>query len=370
LFPVRFWDAISCWSLKAKAFFIDGSIFPFYTGHNYIFSHLSYPLYLPLSQTWIYIWIGEADQTLVKIIFPVFYAGLIYTAYYLLSKKLKKLSAVILAFILSATPIIIDHGYIEYTNLLFGTALLIGVWFLYLFLQEESNLYLKIIKKKRVFYGFEVYGIALTASLFFCIAAQVRSEGMIFLALFIAVLLGTRIRYLFDKIISKTGLVFSFALPSVACIVFLVPWLYLKKKLGLSFISTEWQSLLPGLTGSGGQQEMAGGQAVNLYFDFMESFNNISAEIAYSFSDSTRAFLGSSYGILWISLLTLFALKIKKMFRQFNWVFAVFFYSGLIMVFLSLGLVGEFAWSVDRYLLHIFPLAYFWVLSGLKNQPV
>jgi hypothetical protein len=102
----------------------------------------------------------------------------------------------------------------------------------------------------------------------------------------------------------------------------------------------------------------------------MESFKNISAEIAYSFSDSTRAFLGSSYGILWISLLTLFAMKIKKIFRQFNWVFAVFFYSGLIMVFLSLGLVGEFAWSVDRYLLHIFPLAYFWVLSGLKNQPV
>ena len=51
LFPIRFWDAISCWSLKAKAFFIDKNIFTFYLDHDYGFAHNSYPVYLPLIQT-------------------------------------------------------------------------------------------------------------------------------------------------------------------------------------------------------------------------------------------------------------------------------------------------------------------------------
>jgi len=54
LFPIRFWDAVSCWSLKGVAFFIDGSMNTFYQQHSYDFSHLSYPVYLPLIQTWIY----------------------------------------------------------------------------------------------------------------------------------------------------------------------------------------------------------------------------------------------------------------------------------------------------------------------------
>jgi hypothetical protein len=43
LFPIRFWDAISCWSLKGKAFFLDSIISSFYTVHDYGFSHTSYP---------------------------------------------------------------------------------------------------------------------------------------------------------------------------------------------------------------------------------------------------------------------------------------------------------------------------------------
>ncbi|MBE3095113.1 MAG: hypothetical protein IMZ52_08790, partial [Actinobacteria bacterium] len=45
LFPIRFWDAIACWSLKGRAFFIDASIMPFFRSHDYQFAHLSYPLY-------------------------------------------------------------------------------------------------------------------------------------------------------------------------------------------------------------------------------------------------------------------------------------------------------------------------------------
>ncbi|MDZ7836921.1 MAG: hypothetical protein U5N58_02665 [Actinomycetota bacterium] len=72
LFPIRFWDAIACWSLKAKAFFIDSDIFTYFTQHGYDFSHNSYPLYVSLLQAWIYTWIGRVDETLVRLYSPCF----------------------------------------------------------------------------------------------------------------------------------------------------------------------------------------------------------------------------------------------------------------------------------------------------------
>ena len=92
IFPIRFWDAISCWSLKGKAFFIDGIINNFYTGHDYGFSHLSYPLYLPLIQTWLLSWMGEINENILKIIFPVFYSSLLFSLYYLFRQRLGKAS--------------------------------------------------------------------------------------------------------------------------------------------------------------------------------------------------------------------------------------------------------------------------------------
>jgi len=137
LFPVRFWDAISCWSLKAKAFFIDGSILPFYTQHNYDFAHLSYPLMVPLAQTWEYLWMGALNETLVKTIFALFYISLIFIIYYLFRQSSGKAYSAIAAFILSGLPIIMDHGYIEYTNLVFSIILLAGAYFLKLSVFEQ-----------------------------------------------------------------------------------------------------------------------------------------------------------------------------------------------------------------------------------------
>src|SRR5680860_1516762 len=112
LFLIRFWDAISCWSLKAKAFFIDGTMIDFYLKHDYSFSALSYPPYLSLLETWVYLWIGKIDENLVKIIFPIFYTSGILLVFNFFKKKFSKTLSLILAFIFAAIPVIIDHGYI------------------------------------------------------------------------------------------------------------------------------------------------------------------------------------------------------------------------------------------------------------------
>lgn len=136
LFPIRFWDAIACWSLKGKAFFIDAGIMPFFENHDYQFAHLTYPLYLPLMQTWIYAWMGKINENMVKIIFPLFYLSGLFIFYYLLRKKYSRLMAIIFVFIFSALPVVMDHGYIEYTNLLFAIILIIAAWFFYAYIRR------------------------------------------------------------------------------------------------------------------------------------------------------------------------------------------------------------------------------------------
>jgi hypothetical protein len=137
LFPIRFWDAISCWSLKGKAFFIDGNIFSFYQEHNYDFAHDSYPIYLSLLQTWIFIWLGQVNETLVKVIFPIFYFSSVFLIFNFFKKKFGDLLAVILALIFSSIPIIVDHGYIEYSNLVYSVTLLVAVYFFSTYISNE-----------------------------------------------------------------------------------------------------------------------------------------------------------------------------------------------------------------------------------------
>lgn len=76
-YPMQGHDPLSHWALKAKAFFIQGQLtFDGYSAHNY------YPLLLPLSETWIYLGLGQLDDGVVKILFPLCFVALLITFYF------------------------------------------------------------------------------------------------------------------------------------------------------------------------------------------------------------------------------------------------------------------------------------------------
>ena len=335
LFPIRFWDAISCWSLKGRAFYIDSSISTFYRQHLYDFSHLSYPVYLPLMQTWLYFWMGEANENLVKVIFPMFYGSSCFFLYYYFRFRLKKLPAIIFVFIFSVLPIIVDHGYIEYTNLLFSTVLAVSVFNFYLSRVETHG------QKKYL----------LLSAVFFSILAMIRSEGMIYIFLFLVLNL---VFFLMDLKRKKrfTGNLLNLIFPVVAVIVISLPWLLLKARFGLPLLSTEWLDLLNSGLGLLGTADLKG------------PFYAIGAQILYSYYDSVRAFLGSLYGPVWVILFIFFLIKIKVHFKHYGWIFFVFILSGFVSVFLSLAAVEDFISSTERYMLHLFTLLYLWVVSN------
>jgi hypothetical protein len=70
------WDGFLVWEIKARYAFLNGGVLPdaYFQGAGRSFSHPDYPLAIPLTQLWIYLWLGEANQFWAKIIFPMFYA--------------------------------------------------------------------------------------------------------------------------------------------------------------------------------------------------------------------------------------------------------------------------------------------------------
>lgn len=350
LFPIRFWDAVSCWSLKGRAFFIDRSVISFYTEHSYEFSHLSYPVYIPLMQTWIYLWLGRIDENFVKIIFPLFYLSSIFILYYFLKKNLTKIVSILLVFIFSSIPIISDHGYIEYTNLVFSLILMLSVYFFFLSIKEENKISTKNNNNFKNNYFF-------LSIIFFSILSVIRTEGILYLFLFLLLYL---IYFLKNfSYYKKNILTSNNFISAIISLIILVPFFILKFKLNLSILSIEWVDVL--------NNENI--NAANL-FDIRRAAVSFISQFLFSSYDSARGFLGASYGPVWIILFLIFLYNTKKFLKGENTVIFIFILFGFINVFISIAMIEDFTGSIDRYLLHLFPLAYLWIMSNIRRKDI
>jgi hypothetical protein len=71
------WDGILNWEIKARYAFANGGTVPsaYFRDAGRAFSHPDYPLAIPLTELWLYLWLGDANQFWTKIIFPIFYAS-------------------------------------------------------------------------------------------------------------------------------------------------------------------------------------------------------------------------------------------------------------------------------------------------------
>jgi hypothetical protein len=79
------WDGLVVWEVKARIAMTNGGCIPieYFSDPTRAWSHPDYPLMLPMLETWIYLWLGKADQSLARVIFPCFYLAallLIYTS--------------------------------------------------------------------------------------------------------------------------------------------------------------------------------------------------------------------------------------------------------------------------------------------------
>jgi hypothetical protein len=69
------WDGLLNWEIKARYAFANGGVLPasYFSDAGRAFSHPEYPLAIPFTELWLYLWVGESNQFLAKTIFPTFY---------------------------------------------------------------------------------------------------------------------------------------------------------------------------------------------------------------------------------------------------------------------------------------------------------
>jgi hypothetical protein len=69
------WDGLLNWEIKARYAFLNSGVLPesYYSSSSRAFSHPEYPLAIPLTELWLYLWMGAPHQFWIKTIFPVFY---------------------------------------------------------------------------------------------------------------------------------------------------------------------------------------------------------------------------------------------------------------------------------------------------------
>jgi hypothetical protein len=134
------WDGLLNWELKARYAFLNGGIIPasYFSSPGRAFSHPEYPLGIPFTELWLYLWMGEPNQFWVKIIFPLFYAACAPLLALLISRLSGKrwiglLVAALLPFVpsISASPGGIVVGYVDIPLSVFYLAALgyLLLWF-------------------------------------------------------------------------------------------------------------------------------------------------------------------------------------------------------------------------------------------------
>ncbi len=71
------WDGLLVWEIKARYAFLNGGVIPagYYSNPGRAFSHPEYPLGIPLTELWLYLWVGQPHQFWVKTIFGTYYAA-------------------------------------------------------------------------------------------------------------------------------------------------------------------------------------------------------------------------------------------------------------------------------------------------------
>src|SRR5207253_6557992 len=127
------WDGLLNWEIKARYAFLNGGVIPgsYYSNPGRAFSHPEYPLAIPFTELWLYLWMAEPHQFWVKTIFPLFYAaGALLLALFVTRLSTKRwpglIVATLLAFVpfLSASPGGITVGYVDFPMSVFYLAAL------------------------------------------------------------------------------------------------------------------------------------------------------------------------------------------------------------------------------------------------------
>ena len=201
--PIIQYDALATWSLKAKIFWSNNKIIFDQTNPYFLGYHLpGYPLHLPLLEVWQASTFGRWHDGVIKIIFPIYYLGLLVLLGANLRRQSSLLKTIVFVFFLASLPLLIYHSRHDYADLILAFYLLATTVYTWRAIKEGN------------------YNYGILASIFAVTSAWTKNEGF-FLAL---IIIFSGLVYL----LAQRKLRFRFLIPVSIFIILLLPWLIFK----------------------------------------------------------------------------------------------------------------------------------------------
>jgi hypothetical protein len=86
--PFVHWDSWAIWGLKGRIFYTEHSTpLSYFQLHSREFGAPDYPLLVPLSETWLALWLNTWNEPAVKLLSPLFYSSLLLLCYYFIRSR-------------------------------------------------------------------------------------------------------------------------------------------------------------------------------------------------------------------------------------------------------------------------------------------
>jgi len=324
-------DALQMYGLKAKVFYLSNTIpSDFIERFSDTIPNLQYPLLLPLSEVYFYLFQGFLNDEHVKIIFPLYHASFIVLFYFILRRFISREASFVFSFLLATIPQFAEHGVIASADIILSFYYAASVFYLFLWTKNQKQIYLLM---SIVFSFFIIY---------------TKTEGLMLLSINAVIMMSYSLLYNIKKIkIAIAFFLYSFSLVG--------GYVVITKLLRLNI-----QDAFPDFRFS------------HAPLQIIEHLNRLPAIL----HEYQMQFFGPKrWNVIWIIFFLTFILNFKKLFSRENallsfWIILLFCGYTAIYLLTSWPVELHLSTTASRFFIHIVPIAVFHTAYMLKDSDI
>jgi len=331
--PIESFDSVASFAIKAKIFYLSESIpADFFKTLALEFPHPSYPLMIPLQETFVFLSMNSFNDLLVKIIFPAHFIALLGLFYFTVKVVVGRKGALLATFLMASMNELNRFSAMGYTDIHFSLYISMALMFTYRYLTSG--------RRERVF--------LILAGLFSGFSAFTKDAGL-FLPILTAILFIVSI--MDNKKIAShiRGYVAYLGISAVV----VSPWIAVRMI-------------------SGFDQDFVGNR-------FHYGGYVIERIIAVLYEFQVNVFNPKKWILLWPVFIVLFIINfkwsLKTELKYITWsifsLFVFYFIFYIVVDPLSFGIDDAYRHSLrssmHRHLIHVVPIVMFWMALVFKK---
>lgn len=330
ILPIESFDAVAIYAIKAKSFFLKGTVFTdIFTNEVLKASHPDYPLLLPLFEAFIYKVLGGINDLLVKIIFPLFFVGTLAIFYSFLKRFITRKGSLLFTFFLATVAQFRNYGASGYADILISFYFTASILYLFLWIKENKISFL-----------------ILSALLSFS-SLWAKNEGGMFLLINVIILI---ISLISSKTLLFRKKIAAFLIYCFVALILITPWLMFKNNFNLENDVVNKETFAA--------------------WNVVKNFNRI-GPILYEYQK--HVFGPKKWNLAWLIIAAIFIVKFKKLFkgewRYFTYAFVLSLSGYTLIYIISPKPLGwHLSTSASRILLHFLPLGLFLAAIYTKEE--